>query len=204
MYKNKTIIQIGSHEGKTSNDPIFEEVDDTTKIFLVEPVPFLFYKLQNNYREKYGDNSNIVYINKAVSNFVGKIEMTIPSEKNNFHELPIWASQISSINPDHALAHIHNLLVEKIMVQTTTINAIIEEYNIKEIELLHTDTEGHDFIILMNYDFIIKPKKLIFEHKHMDGVFNVGVNYTELSNRLISLGYKKIHENAEDSTFELL
>ena len=163
---NKTIIQIGSHVGNTCNDPIFNIVDNNTKLILVEPVPFLFRYLKINYNEKFGINKNIFFINKAVSNFIGEIEMTIPSEKNDFQNLPNYASQLASVNPDHATGHISDLLVEKIRVETTTLNEIVKEYNIKQIDLLHTDTEGHDYTILMNYNFEIKPKKIMFEHKH--------------------------------------
>lgn len=123
----KTIIQIGSHIGKTSNDPIFNMVDINTKLILVEPVSFLFKQLKNNYSQKFINNQNIIFINKAVRNFIGEIEMVVPSEKNDFSKLPFWASQIGSINPQHALKHIKNLIVEKITVQTTTLNQIVRE-----------------------------------------------------------------------------
>ena len=200
---NKTIIQIGSHVGNTWNDPIFNIVDNDTKLILVEPVPFLFKQLKNNYNTKFKNNHNIIFINKAVSDFIGKIEMTIPSEKNNFSKLPGWASQLGSVYSNHALGHIGNLLVEKIIVETTTINEIVKEYNINQIDLLHTDTEGHDYTILMNYNFQVKPTQIMFEHKHMDGLFNVGIKYDELSNKLLSLGYKKIQQNSEDTLFQL-
>jgi FkbM family methyltransferase len=200
---NKTIIQIGSHVGNTVNDPIFNIIDDNTTLILVEPVPYLFEQLKNNYKNKFVNNQHIYFINKAVSNFIGEIEMTIPSEKNAFDLLPFWASQLASINPDHATGHIHHLLVEKISVKTTTLNEIIKEYNLTHIDLLHTDTEGHDYTILMNYNFEIKPKMIMFEHKHMDGLFTVGIKYIELSNKLLSLGYIKIGQNSEDTTFQL-
>jgi FkbM family methyltransferase len=200
---NKTIIQIGSHVGNTCNDPIFNIVDNNTKLILVEPVPFLFEQLKKNYNKKFENTHNIIFINKAVSNFIGEIEMTIPSEKNDFSKLPFWASQLASVNHNHALGHISTLLVEKINVKTTTINEIVKEYNINQIELLHTDTEGHDYTILMNYNFEIKPKKIMFEHKHMDGLFTKGIKYNELSNKLLSLGYKKIQQDTEDTTFQL-
>ncbi len=200
---NKTIIQIGSHVGNTCNDPIFNIVDNNTKLILVEPVPFLFEQLKNNYNQKFGNTENIVFINKAVSDFIGEVEMTVPSERNNLSQLPFWVSQLGSINPDHALGHVGNLLVDKIIVKTTTINEIVKEFNVKQIDLLHTDTEGHDYTILMNYNFDIKPKKIMFEHKHMDGLFKVGIKYQELTNRLISLGYKQTEQSIEDTTFEL-
>ena len=203
MYKNKTIIQIGSHVGKSPNDPIFNLVDESTTMILVEPVSYLFEQLKNNYKERFENTSNIFFINKAVSDYIGEIELTIPSEKNDFSSYPYYASQLASVNPNHALSHFNHLIVEKIMVKTTTINEIVKEYNISEIDLLHTDTEGHDYTIIMNYNFEIKPKKIMFEHKHMDGLWNVGVKYTELSNKLLSLGYKKIHQDTEDTTFQL-
>jgi len=200
---NKTIIQIGSHVGNTSNDPIFNIVDNDTNLILVEPVPYLFEQLKNNYNKKFENNHNIIFINKAVSNFIGEIEMTIPSEKNDFSNLPFWASQLGSVKNSHVLCHISDLLVEKINVETTTINEIVKTYNIQRIDLLHTDTEGHDYTILMDYNFEIKPKQIMFEHKHMDGFFTVGNKYDELSNKLLSLGYKKIKQNDEDTTFKL-
>jgi FkbM family methyltransferase len=203
MYKNKSIVQIGSHIGNTLNDPIFNEIDESTKIILVEPVPYLFSKLQENYKTKLKDLNNIVFINKAVSNFVGEIELTIPSESNDFSILPMWASQLASVNSNHATGHIPDLIVDTIKVSTTTIDEILKEYNITEIDLLHTDTEGHDYTILMNYSFVIKPRQVLFEHKHMDGLFTIGDKYNELSNRLSSLGYIKIYQNTEDTMFEL-
>lgn len=199
---NKTIIQIGSHIGNSCNDPIFNTIDIDTTLILVEPVPFLFKQLKNNY--KFVNNKNIFFINKAVSDFIGEIEMTIPSEKNAFSTLPYWASQLASVNPYHASNHIKNLILEKIIVKTTTLNEIVKEYNITQIDLLITDTEGHDYVILMNYNFEIKPKKITFEHKHMDGTCIVGINYDQLSNKLVTLGYKKIYQDSEDTTFKLL
>jgi FkbM family methyltransferase len=205
MYKNKQIIQIGSHIGNTINDPIFREIDENTKIILVEPVPYLFEFLQYNYYSKLKDTSNIIFINKAVSDFVGEIELTIPSLENDFRMLPDWASQLASVNPYHATAkqHIPDLIVETITVPTTTLDEIVKEYNIQDLYFLQIDTEGHDYTILMNYSFTIKPQILQFEHKHMDGVYKTGEKYFELTNRLLSLGYKLTRQDTEDSVFEL-
>lgn len=200
---NKTVIQIGSHVGDTRNDPIFNLVNDTTKLILVEPVPYLFEQLKKNYTTLFPNNPNIIFINKAVSDFIGEIEMTFPSERNDFSQFPVWASQLASVDPQHALGHIDNLIVDKIFVKTTTINDIVKKYNLTHIDLLHVDTEGHDYTILMNYNFKIKPKKILFEHKHMDGLHTVGVKYIELSNKLIGLGYIKKGQNSEDTLFEL-
>jgi len=197
------IIQIGSHVGDTPNDPIFKLIDETTKLILVEPVPYLFQQLESNYNNKLKDTSNVIFINKAVSNYIGETELTISSEKNDFTKLPFWASQLSSVNRDHATGHIPHLITEQITVPTTTLNQIINDYNITEIDLLHTDTEGHDYYIIMDYKFTIKPKRITFEHKHMDGLLTVGEKYRELTNRLVWLGYKMTYQDTEDTTFDL-
>jgi len=199
---SETIIQIGSHIGHTINDPIFQNVKSSTNLILVEPVPYLFEILVKNYNDKYPDN-RFIFINKAVSNFIGEIEMIIPSLKNDFKNLPFWASQLSSINKDHVSSHIPEIITEKIKVKTTTINEIIKNYNIINIDLLHTDTEGHDYVILMDYDFCIKPKKIIFEYKHTDGVLKIGINLKILLDKLYSLNYKIVNMTDEDLTLIL-
>ena len=204
-YSNKWIIQIGSHIGNTINDPIFNKIDETTKLILVEPVPYLFNQLQYNYSMRLNDLTNIIFINKACSNFIGEINFTIPSEKNDFNKLPSWASQLASINPLHISHHSHlpNFIIDTIKVKTTTLDKIIKKYLIEKIDLLHTDTEGHDYTILMDYSFIIKPFQILFENSHTDGTFIRCKNYFELCNKLLSMGYTKIYEDNFDTKFEL-
>lgn len=198
----KCIIQIGSHIGDSCNDPIFNKVDENDKIILVEPVPYLFEILKQNYNKKF-PNNKFIFINKAVSNFIGQIKLTIPSLKNNFQEYPFWASQLSSVNSNHIKNHIPNLITEEIIVETTTLNKIIEEYNIEKIDLLHTDTEGHDFNIIMNYNFNIKPRQIMFEHKHMDGFLIHNKKFNKLIEHLDKLGYSIIYKDTEDTIVEL-
>lgn len=203
MYSNNFIIQIGSHVGNTTNDPIFKHIDESTKVILVEPVPYLFKQLKDNYLKKLGNTENLIFINKAVSDYVGEIEMTVPSEDNDFSKLPVWASQLASVNSAHATGHLPQLKVDTIKIETTTVDEIITQYSIDRVDLLHTDTEGHDYNILMNYSFIIKPRQVLFEHKHIDGLNKVGAKYVELSNKLLGLGYRKKFQNSEDTMFEL-
>ena len=55
----------------------------------------------------------------------------------------------------------------------------------------------------MNYSFIVKPKIIKFENKHIDGYITVGKNYKTLINKLTSFGYKIKDVNDEDTTVEL-
>ena len=194
----KSIIQIGSHIGNSVNDPIFSKVSKDSKLILVEPVPFIFKKLKKNYN-KFFPNNNFVFINKAVSNKIGEITLTIPSERNDFSKQPFWASQLASVNSSHIFKHIPSLLTDEIVVPCTTLNQIIDEYNITELDLLHTDTEGHDYDILMDFNFKIKPKIIQFEHKHMDGIFKVGDKHRKFLEYFKSKGYI-VHGTTKEDT----
>jgi hypothetical protein len=66
------------------------------------------------------------------------------------------------------------------------------------------DTEGHDYDILMDLDLsILKPKKIRFENKHMDGVHVRGEKYVKLINHFELRGYTKTDENDEDTVLTL-
>ena len=106
LTANCVIIQIGSHVGNTLNDPLFQKVDGSTKLILVEPVPFIFNQLKKNYTDKFPDSNNITFINKAASGKTGTLELTVPSEKNDFNKLPWYASQLGSVNDNHISGHL--------------------------------------------------------------------------------------------------
>jgi len=46
MNKLNSVLQIGSHIGNTPNDPIYNLIDESTRLILVEPVPYLFEQLK--------------------------------------------------------------------------------------------------------------------------------------------------------------
>ena len=204
----RTIIHIGTHDGiRTSESDIyylFNKVAPIDKCILIEPVSYLFKQLKKNYNEAYPGN-NFVFINKAVSNTIGSTEMVIPSEKNDFDKLPSWASMIGSLKLDHIeLMHdyeedlISDLITETVTVPITTINQIIKDHAITEIDLLLIDAEGHDFEILTAYDFSILPKVIVFEHCHM-GKEKLSL----LIYQLQRLGYKETGITSLDIILEL-
>ena len=204
---NKTyIIQVGSHIGNTENDFLFKNIKLNIEYILIEPVPYLFNKLKENYKLY----NNITFLNIAISDYNGFIDLYIPSEKNDFTKLVSWATQLASINKDHIQHFVPECLVDKIQVECKTLNTIIKEYNIKEIEYLYTDTEGHDYNILMNLDLsLIKPKNIIFENKHMDGPkhkldINDCPKYFNLLNYFKKYGYEVVIENKEDTHIEYI
>ena len=211
-------IQVGSHIGNSSNDNVFNKITEGMNVILVEPMPELFSKLVKNYHEKSTKN-NIEFLNLAVSTYDGTLDLYscktsllpkkhIWSRKIRTH-LGItnaidWTDQLASVNMNHLEAHgVYNSTV-KTTVPCKTLNTIIRERNISYIENLHTDTEGHDYDILMSLDLeVVKPTNIVFESIHTDGPLKKGKNYLTLLNKFESYGYKVVEESGLDTYITL-
>ena len=201
----KYIIQVGSHIGKTCNDYLYNNINPNFKYIMIEPVPYLFNQLKENYKLY----NNIIFLNIAISNYNGYIDLYVPSEKNDFSKLVSWASQLASINKEHIPSFVSNCIIDTIQVECKTLNTLIKEYTITELEFLYTDTEGHDYDILMDLDLLlIRPKNILFENKHMDGSrhaldINNCPKYFNLLNHYKKYGYEIVSQNTEDTHIKL-
>ncbi|TWU00890.1 FkbM family methyltransferase [Stieleria varia] len=186
-------IQIGSHIGRTFNDPLYASVTNGQRGILVEPVPYLFDQLVANYR---GLDQNLILINKAVGAQSGTLRLFIPSPKNDFTQFPRWASQLASAVPGHVESHFADLIIDTIEVPMTTMNELIQEHDVDRLTTLFVDTEGNDFAILMSMDLKhLRPQRIHFENKHTDGPHQRGEKYRQLIAHLLEQGY---HIESED------
>ena len=194
-------IQIGACDG-LKFDPIRKYVlENDWNGILVEPTPHNFDLLQKNYKQA----PNLIFENAAITQKDGEIEMyTISPE--GYEELPDWAVGISSIHNDknalseeywksekgqiHAKNGYSYELIEKhkkkINVNALTLVSLLEKHQVKRVDLLVIDTEGHDYPILQQLSTInIKPKLIRFE------INNMSPEELSSSYKLLrSLGYK--------------
>ena len=135
--------------------------------------------------------------------------MYIPSESNDFSTLVNWTSQLGSLNKEHISTFVPECKVDKITVECKTLNTLIKDYNITDLEYLYTDTEGSDYDILMNLDLTtIKPKNIFFENKHMDGPkhtldINDCPRYLQLLEYFKEYGYEIESLTGEDTHIKL-
>jgi FkbM family methyltransferase len=206
-------LQVGSHIGNTDNDPVFNQIAPgmNMNIILIEPMVELFNKLVVNYSHK-SHNNNIQFMNIAVSNHDGVLDLykyPPPPPKLPWisaQKQPEWTDQLTSVNKEHLAMHgLANSPVNKVTVRCKTLNTIISENNITSIDNLFTDTEGHDYDILMDMDLsIVKPKNILFESIHTDGSQKKGANYTTLLNKFKTNGYTIVSENGADTLVSLL
>jgi FkbM family methyltransferase len=197
-------LQIGAHVGRSPNDHLFSKDMDKKHLILIEPVPYLFETLKENYRAR-AQNNTIEFYNIAISDHDGSLTLYVPSANNDFSRYPFWASQLASTNADHIKTHLPDLKVDCINVVCTSLNSLVRFKNITSIDTLYIDTEGHDYDILMAYDLsLVKPKSIQFENKHMDGVFQKGPKYQALLAHFAAHGYIVVTEGIEDTLLQNL
>ena len=213
-YKSSHVdyFQIGAHVGNSFNDPLFSVPVSGKSIILVEPVPFLYRLLKHNYRDKIRDNE-IEFLNIAVSNRDGTIDMVVPAESNDFDKFPFFLNQLASTTDKYIKRFNFAQRFPEFKFDTTsvpcrTLNTICRERGVTSIGHLIVDTEGHDETILRDLDFtVLKPQKITFENCYMeDGETSDALvdrsRYQAFRDMLISVGYRVVHEDHEDTTVE--
>ena len=164
-------IEIGTSDFRTQAGKV--------KGIFIEPVKTYYNRLPD-----------CTKINAAISNYNGTAKVYyIPPEVIEKYNLPNWLRGCNSINVMHQT--VKNLGYDKYCkvedVPVIRIMEVIEAYNVKHIDFLKIDTEGHDRIILNDYlDTVnIKPKKIQFESNVLSNENEID----KLCERLLHLGY---------------
>lgn len=164
-----SFIQIGSNDGK-SGDPLHRHVSNKNWAgVMVEPVDFLFQQL----RVTYASCSDRVHFEQSAIGTSNGTQTFYRLKKASEMNAPQWYDQLGSFNKDVILKHqkyipdIESLIVEE-KINTITVNHLLEKYEIKKLDFLHIDTEGYDYEIIKTFPFdYLKPKLIMFEHKHL-------------------------------------
>jgi FkbM family methyltransferase len=163
------LLKIGSFDGIT-NDPLYNLFikNENWKGDFIEPVSFLFERLEKNL-------SNIAHRVRLHKCAIGERDEIkkiyfIRSDKS----MPGWIEQTSSLNLnmltrlEATYPGIKNK-IESEETNTYSFDSFLRKNQIKDIDLLHIDTEGYDSIILNSIDFEVWNIPLImFEHVHMN------------------------------------
>lgn len=170
-HKNSVFfVQVGSNDG-SHGDPIRDLVIRNTnwKGLFIEPIPFLFERLKQNYN----NSERFIFEKIAISTKRGIQKFYYVSEdaKAQLGSLPKWYDQLGSFDRNHILKHLEGKLEPYIVeedIETVTMQEIFDRNNIEKIDLLHIDTEGFDYKVLSQVDFLrYKPSVIMYEHKHL-------------------------------------
>ena len=184
------LVVIGAHSGIHIKDLISEYAN--SKILLVEPVPYNYQILENDYK----NNENI---------FISRNAIFDEAKKDNFYHVKKesikklgkhWASQIGSFDKNHILNHKNKRFdikdddIQITEVDFITFQDLVKKYSINSINKLQIDVEGAEYKIMNSIDYNkIKIKNIFFESKHFDGTFTEGEKLKEIKDKLILNGY---------------
>jgi FkbM family methyltransferase len=162
-----TFVQIGAFDGR-SGDPIRRLIVENAnwKGILIEPQPEAFEQLKANYRQQ---SSRLTFLNCAISGSSGeKAFFAIPETQFGQHNLPDWAREIASFDPDHIRRHFPQVEIEVMDVKIMTFREVADAASIDRVDLIVIDVEGHERPILESIDFErFGVSFIIYEHKHL-------------------------------------
>ena len=174
VHKTLNFIQIGANDG-IMNDPIFKFNQKNRSVvtgFVLEPLSDAYNSLVANYKSF----PNIKPLNLAIHNT--NDEMLLYRVKPEYlSKVPEFARGIASFDPNHWKKT--SLVPNVEYIQTESVDCIsysklLEDNDIKSIDLLLLDTEGYDYEILMGIDLSeVKPRIIRFEHGLRDLVLSL-------------------------------
>ncbi len=137
--KNPVILDVGANKGQTIQ--FFLKLFPDATIHAFEPNHKLYKKLN----QKFGDLPNVKLVNKGVSNQNGTLVLkeTITDETSTFEELNFSSeylkmkSKVLGVKPQE-------LISDSFEVEVIKLCDFIENQNLKHINIVKIDTEGHE------------------------------------------------------------
>lgn len=170
--KEALFVKVGANDGVV-DDPCSRILfAPGWKGLLIEPVPYCFERLKQNY----SDSRKYTLEQVAIGRTIGKTIFYFVGQEAVQHlpDLPSWYDQLGSFDRQHILKHLGADIEPFIVaqeVEVCTLSEVIRRNAIRKIHLLHIDTEGFDLEVLKTYDFdISKPILIFIEHKHLSAV----------------------------------
>lgn len=164
-------IQIGANNG-ISFDPIYNLVKKYKwSGILIEPGEVAFEELLKNYE----GHNNLTFVKAAISDYDGKGKLFCGTTTPHF--------TLSKLKAEHMF----DVVPTEVEVDMMSPRTIVEKYDVKKLDLLQIDVEGHDFTIIKAFPFdIVKPRIIRFEYINL---FYDNTNAEESEIYLKKLGY---------------
>ena len=196
--KVKSLIQIGANDGLRFDVLNKYIKKHKIKSLLVEPVPFYYSKLKDNYSE----NDFVKLEKSAISKKSGTISMYIV-KRDYLDKYDEHIKGINSVNKKHLNKHnVKSNHIEKISVECLSPKDLLKKYKINNSDLVFIDAEGYDGDIVISFlDYINFQPIIIFEFIHIEyDIFlnvikkldNKKYNYFSIDENLICFPNKDI------------
>jgi FkbM family methyltransferase len=150
---NGFFVDIGANDGKSISNSWHFEKNLGWQGIAVEPVPAIFRKLQAN--------RNCELVHGCVAPQAGTAKfLEVVGQPNMLSTLAIHNANLTARRLRKNVER-QNATIREIEVQCYTFQSLVEQYGIKEIDLLSVDTEGGELEILMSIDFKRTPVRTI-------------------------------------------
>mmetsp|Transcript_31954 Transcript_31954/g.38622 ORF Transcript_31954/g.38622 Transcript_31954/m.38622 type:complete len:298 (-) Transcript_31954:392-1285(-) len=179
------IVQIGSMDGESLEDPVFDFLNsfgEGCAALLVEPLPDQMERLKTNYGKC---EAALDYETAAVHESDGETTIRrVTREAIEKNKLPVWVEGVSSIHEgrnaitgagsgvtpeEWAAIEPH---VTKETVQTITLKTLFSKHDWDTTDVLIVDAQGSDFDILSQLDFSnagLRPSLILVDLGSMPG-----------------------------------
>ena len=90
--------------------------------------------------------------------------------KSQFPDLPPYFDQLGSFDRQHIVSHLGGMLepfIEELPIAVERLHDLIQKHRIKDISILHIDTEGFDYQVLQGLQMEVnRPRWILLESKH--------------------------------------
>lgn len=184
-YKNGFFIEAGAFDGLTENScKFFEESMGWTGIN-VEPDVY-------NYKRLCINRPNTLNLDVGLSD--KETDVTFYKAVH-----PTMGQAFGNGSIKHHEIHRRHLInegckFEEHKIHTITYKQLIEKYNVKNVDLMVLDVEGHELSVLDGMkDCLIMPKVMCVEH----GVLGIEM----INNKMFELGYEYVNSSFNNSFY---
>jgi FkbM family methyltransferase len=173
LVPEAVFVKVGANDGVTG-DPCSDILLAHTswRGLLIEPVPYCFERL----RSTFGDSTRFLLEQVAIGKTHGKAPFYFVDQEaiRSRPNLPFFYDQLGSFDRNHILKHLDATLEPFIIeheIEVCTLPEVLRRNGIRDVHLLHIDTEGYDYEILKTLNLADHAPMMIFvEHKHLSSI----------------------------------
>lgn len=165
-----SFVEVGANDGE-QHDFLAPHLGRGWTGLMVEPVPYVFARLEGNYAGVPG----VTVVNAAIADRTGTlplfhlVEEPDPPSKG----LPDWYDGVGSFSRETVLSHADAIpdvaaRLVRSEVRVMTFDDLCAAHDVTRVDVLVVDTEGHDFEVLRHVDLARwRPRLVVYEHFHL-------------------------------------
>lgn len=184
-----TVIDIGANIGV--HTLLFSRlVGESGRVIAVEPYPPVITKLRKHLEHNQAGQVEIV--ERALSNEAGTATLKNALGVHNEGMASLWLS--SSGEP-----------VDEFEVGLSTLDAVVDEYQIRNVQLIKLDIQGSEYAALRGAVNILREQKPVVVFEYDESWLGAGVTFDQVHSFLTGLGYTvySINDKGEKISLDL-